>query len=127
MTDLLAQEVNVSVISEYVAQQSDPSLEKFVYQYTVTIANEGSHPVTILARHWLITDGNGKLNEVQGDGVIGETPTIEAGDSFTYTSAAMLETQLGTMQGSYTAQGQNHVQFKIPIPVFRLEVPGVVH
>ncbi|GLP97344.1 Co2+/Mg2+ efflux protein ApaG [Paraferrimonas sedimenticola] len=127
MTSLLAQDVKISVVTEYVPQQSQPEDDKYLYQYTITIANQGAVAVTLLSRHWLITDGNGKVNEVQGDGVIGKTPTIEPGESFTYTSAAMLETQMGTMQGCYTMNCELEERFQVTIPVFRLAVPGIVH
>ncbi|MGH8594499.1 MAG: Co2+/Mg2+ efflux protein ApaG, partial [Gammaproteobacteria bacterium] len=95
--------------------------------YTITISNTGAVAATLLGRHWIITDANGKVQEVRGRGVVGEQPCLEPAQAFRYTSAAVLETPVGTMEGSYQMLADDGVNFEAPIPVFRLSVPHTLH
>ena len=119
--------VCVQVQSFYVASQSAPDEDRYVFAYTVTVRNLGRDKVQLLSRYWLITNGNGRETEVQGEGVVGEQPHIAAGDEFQYTSGAMLETPMGTMQGHYVMIDAQGTQFHVDIPVFRLAVPSRIH
>ena len=119
--------VCVQVQSVYIESQSAPELERYVFAYTVTIRNLGRMPVQLLGRYWLITNGNGRETEVQGEGIVGVQPHIDAGDEYQYTSGAVLETPLGTMQGHYEMIDAQGNAFRIAIPVFRLAVPTLIH
>lgn len=119
--------VSVQVQSLYIESQSQPDHERYVFAYTVTIRNLGRSAVQLLSRYWLITNGNGRETEVQGEGVVGEQPHIEPGDEFQYTSGAVIETPLGTMQGHYDMVDAQGNPFRVAIPVFRLAVPIVIH
>ena len=119
--------IRVSVETSYLAEQSEPGGARYVFSYTITIQNDGSEPAKLLRRHWIITDANGKVQEVRGDGVVGEQPHLAPGQGFRYSSGAILETPVGTMQGSYqmvTDQGRN---FDAPIAPFRLAMPGILN
>jgi ApaG protein len=111
----------------YIEAQSSPEQNRYVFAYTVTITNVGSTPAKLLTRHWLITDANGKIQEVNGEGVVGEHPHLNPGDSFRYTSAAMIETPVGVMQGKYQMQSDNGESFKASIPRFTLSIPRTLH
>ena len=117
--------ISVSVEPEYLEDRSDPSEQRFFWAYTVEIANDTAAPVQILARHWIITDQNGRREDVRGLGVVGEQPLIEPGESFTYTSGCPLPTPSGTMVGSYEAIGEDGRVFSVDIPAFSLDIPGV--
>ena len=119
--------VCVQVQSFYVESQSSPDEERYVFAYTITIRNLGRDNVQLLSRYWLITNGNGRETEVQGEGVIGEQPLIPSGDEYQYTSGAVLETPMGTMQGHYVMVDDRGEQFHVDIPVFRLAVPSRIH
>jgi ApaG protein len=123
----MTQLIRVNVETHYVADQSDPGSQRFVFAYTITILNEGSEPARLLRRHWLITDANGKVQEVRGDGVVGEQPHLRPGQGFRYSSGAILETPVGTMQGSYCMETDQGANFDAPIAPFRLAVPGILH
>lgn len=111
----------------YIEAQSSPEENRFVFAYTITITNVGSTAAKLLTRHWLITDANGKVQEVNGDGVVGEQPYLTPGDSFRYTSAAMIETPVGVMQGKYQMQADNGESFSAPVPRFTLTIPRTLH
>jgi ApaG protein len=111
----------------YIEAQSIPEQNRYVFAYTVTITNVGSIPAKLLTRHWQITDANGKIQEVNGEGVVGEHPYLQPGDSFRYTSAAMIETPVGVMQGKYQMLSDNGESFKAPIPKFILSIPRTLH
>ncbi len=111
----------------FIAEQSVPEQNKYVFAYTITITNQGSMPAKLLHRYWLITDSNGKLQEVSGDGVIGKQPYLKPGDSFRYTSGAIIETAVGTMQGLYTMQPDEGENFNATIPKFTLSIPRTLH
>jgi len=119
--------MSVQVQSLYIASQSSPEEERFVFTYTITIRNLGRNAVQLLGRYWLITNGNGRETEVQGEGVVGEQPVIAPGSEFQYTSGAVIETPMGTMQGHYVMQDEEGETFHIDIPVFRLAVETHIH
>ncbi|MCZ2721160.1 Co2+/Mg2+ efflux protein ApaG [Marinomonas sp. 15G1-11] len=119
--------VTVDVISHYLAEQSLPEDLRFVFSYHVTIKNEGEHAAQLLSRHWIITDGNEKVQEVKGPGVIGKTPWLQPGESFQYSSGAILNTMVGTMQGSYQMISEDGAEFIADIQPFALAVPNQVH
>ena len=118
--------IRVEVETAYRDDQSDPNDGRYVFSYTITIRNEGDVPARLLTRHWLITDANGKVQEVRGDGVVGEQPYLKPGQGFRYSSAARIETPVGAMQGSYQMVGDDGIQFDAPIPPFRLAMPGIL-
>lgn len=120
-------EVSVSVEPNYLADQSAPDEERFVFSYTVTIRNTGEKPARLLTRHWIITDGNGKTQEVRGEGVIGETPHLAPGEQYRYTSGTVSETPVATMQGSYQMLADDGTRFEADIPVFTLSMPHILH
>lgn len=117
----------VQVQSVYIKAQSSVEDERYVFAYTVTIRNLGRYPVQLLGRYWLITNANGRETEVQGEGVVGVQPHIAPGGEYQYTSGAVLETPLGTMQGHYDMIDEEGKPFTIDIPVFRLAVSTLIH
>jgi ApaG protein len=119
--------IGIEVDTRFLPEQSDPENKRYVFAYTITIRNCASVPAKLLTRHWIITDASGQVQEVRGDGVVGEQPYLRPGDSFRYTSGAVLETPVGTMQGSYQMIGDDGRRFEAPIPVFRLSVPNVLN
>jgi ApaG protein len=119
--------IRVDVETSYLSDQSDPQEKRYVFSYTITIRNEGQQPAKLLSRHWLITDANGKIQEVRGDGVVGEQPHLKPGQGFRYSSGAVLETPVGAMQGSYQMLADDGERFDAAIAPFRLAIPGVLH
>ncbi len=119
--------IRVDVETNFVDEQSDPRERRFVFAYTITIRNEGQVPARLLTRHWIITDANGKVQEVRGDGVVGEQPYLKPGQGFRYSSGAIIETPVGAMQGSYQMVGDDGQHFDAPIAPFTLAMPGVLH
>lgn len=119
--------VRVEVESEYVPDQSDPQTQFYFFAYHITITNEGTQPVQLLNRHWIITDGDGRIEEVKGPGVIGEQPTLEPGDSFNYSSFCPLPTPMGSMRGTYDMRLPDGEHFDAKIPEFKLEPMGTLH
>jgi ApaG protein len=119
--------IRVEVETSYIEEQSDPRDKRFVFSYTITIRNEGQIPARLLTRHWIITDANGNVKETRGDGVVGEQPYLKPGQGFRYSSGAVIETPVGTMQGSYQMMADNGQHFDAPIAPFRLAIPGVLH
>ncbi len=120
-------EIRIEVATNYVDDQSEPDVGRYVFAYTITIENLGDLPARLLSRHWVITDANGKVQEVSGDGVVGEQPHLRPGEEFRYSSGAVLETPVGAMQGLYRMQAENGVDFDAPIAAFTLAVPGLLH
>ena len=118
--------ISVEVETSYVDEQSDPNERRYVFSYTITIRNEGVVPARLLTRHWIITHGNGKVQEVRGDGVVGEQPHLKPGQGFRYSSGAVLETPVGAMQGSYEMIDDDGQRFDVPIRPFRLAMPGIL-
>ena len=123
MSDAIYQ-IEVTAKSVYVAERSSPSQDRYFFAYTITIRNSGNIPAKLLARHWIITDGSGGEQEVHGDGVVGEQPHMQPGQGFQYTSAAMLETPVGSMHGSYQMIADDGAEFDAPIVPFSLAVPS---
>lgn len=126
MTDALYQ-IEVQVSPRFLPAQSEIEQSRFAFAYTVTITNHGELPVQLLTRHWIITDGDGKTQEVRGEGVIGEQPTLAPNEQFTYTSGTLMTSQVGNMHGSYRMQASDGHQFDAVIPPFLLAVPGALH
>jgi ApaG protein len=120
-------EIGIHVATHFVDEQSEPDVDRYVFAYTITIENRSDVPAQLLSRHWVITDANGKVQEVSGDGVVGEQPKLEPGETFRYSSGAVLETPVGAMQGSYRMHADDGADFDAPIPPFTLAVPGVLH
>ena len=116
-----------ALTAEYSPDRSKPAESQWFFVYTITIANEGTETVKLLTRHWIITDANGRTEEVRGDGVVGEQPRLEPGEQFVYTSGATLPTAVGTMEGSYDMVGDDGTRFDAPIPPFTLAVPRTLH
>jgi len=127
----LTDSIVVTAVSRYQEEQSAPEQARYVFSYTITIENRGDTPAQLLTRHWLITDSNGSVQEVHGDGVIGEQPVIAPGAKHTYSSGAILKTPVGTMEGTYgmkTATGNSSEErFDARIPVFRLAIPDILN
>ena len=119
--------IQIEVTTRYLYKHSEPAKKRYVFAYSIEITNHGVESVTLLNRHWHITDDNNKVEEVIGEGVIGQQPEIAPGKSFNYTSGAVIETELGTMQGSYEMQTSAGEKFKAPIPTFLLSLPRIVH
>jgi ApaG protein len=120
-------DIQVSVKTSYLAAQSTPHEQRYVYTYTITIANNSDEPAQLISRHWLITDANEKLQEVQGMGVVGEQPHIKPGESYTYTSGVILETETGLMEGTYHMRADDGAMFDAEIPPFALVPPHAIH
>ena len=119
-------DIRINVDTHYVDEHSEPAIGRFVFSYTITIANQGLVAAKLLSRHWIITDANGKVQEVRGDGVVGEQPHLNPGETFRYSSGAVIETPVGSMHGSYSMQADNGTNFNAPIAPFTLAVPGVL-
>jgi ApaG protein len=117
----------VEVETRYLEEQSEPEAQRFVFAYTITMRNSGHVAAKLLTRHWLITDANGQVQEVRGEGVVGEHPHLQPGQGFRYSSGAVLETPVGSMHGSYQMLGDDGERFEAPIPAFRLAMPGVLN
>ena len=120
-------DIGIAVSTNYVDEQSEPDSDRYVFSYTITISNNGELPARLISRHWVITDANGKVQEVTGDGVVGEQPHLNPGEVFRYSSGAILETPVGAMQGLYRMEADNGVNFDAPIAPFTLAVPGLLH
>ncbi|MCF7970839.1 MAG: Co2+/Mg2+ efflux protein ApaG [Methylococcaceae bacterium] len=117
----------VVVKTRYMEEQSKPSEHKYAFAYTITIANVGTIAAKLLSRHWLITDSNGKVEDICGDGVIGKTPYLKPGEAFTYTSGALINTAVGVMQGKYMMVSDTGEKFDALIPQFTLSIPRTLH
>ncbi|HEK0908392.1 Co2+/Mg2+ efflux protein ApaG [Pseudomonas machongensis] len=120
-------QIDVNVVTRFLKEQSDPENNRFAFAYTITVSNNGTLKAKLRARHWLITNGDGAVEEVRGDGVIGQQPTIDPGQSYTYSSGAVISTRVGTMQGSYQMFAEDGTRFDAEIAPFRLAVPGALH
>lgn len=120
-------QVDVSVVTRYLTEQSQPEHDRFAFAYTITVQNNGQLPAKLLSRHWVITDGDGHVEEVRGEGVVGQQPLIAAGESHTYTSGTVMTSKVGTMQGTYQMLADDGKRFDAIIKPFRLAVPGALH
>lgn len=117
----------VEATPHYIENQSSAEEDRYVFAYTISISNAGSNAAKLLSRRWLITDANGKVQEVKGEGVVGEQPYLRPGEVFRYTSGAIIETQVGVMQGEYLMISDEGEHFNAPVPKFTLSVPRVLH
>jgi ApaG protein len=122
-----AHSIQIQVATDYMDDQSEPDAGRYVFAYTITISNQGDVAAKLLSRHWVITDANGKVQEVSGDGVVGEQPYLNPGERFRYSSGAVIETPVGAMQGRYRMKSEHGDSFYAPIEPFTLAVPGLLH
>jgi ApaG protein len=120
-------QIAITVRTWFVDDQSEPAQSRYVFAYNIKIENQGEVPAQLISRHWVITDETGKVQEVRGEGVIGEQPHLRPGESFEYTSGAVLETSLGTMRGSYHMQADDGLAFDAEIAPFTLCIPRTLH
>jgi ApaG protein len=120
-------DIRIQVATSYVDHESEPDSDRYVFAYTITISNSGDIPAQLISRHWVITDANGKVQEVNGDGVVGEQPKLNPGEEFRYSSGAVLETPVGAMQGLYRMEADGGDSFDALIAPFTLAVPGLLH
>ncbi|TDJ31539.1 MAG: Co2+/Mg2+ efflux protein ApaG [Gammaproteobacteria bacterium] len=119
--------LNIEVQTRYLQEESVPEDNRFVFAYTITIQNTGDVAARLMKRAWQITDSNGNIQEVTGEGVVGEQPRLEPGEGFRYSSGAVLETEVGTMSGSYTMLADDGLEFDVEIPKFTLSTPRTLH
>jgi len=120
-------DIGITIETEFLEAQSQPKDNKYVFSYTITIINDSPEQVQLLSRHWLIKDANYKVEEVIGEGVVGEKPILAPQSGYQYSSGAILETEVGTMEGFYHFQGKNEEYIKVPIPKFILSIPRQLH
>ena len=124
---MAAYEFAVTVRTQYLAEQSNPERDQYVFSYTITIRNTGSVAAQLISRHWVITDANNKVQEVRGLGVVGHQPLLQPGEQVEYTSGTQLETQQGSMAGEYFFVAEDGHRFEVPIPEFVLSLPHTLH
>ncbi|TXI11379.1 MAG: Co2+/Mg2+ efflux protein ApaG [Rhizobium sp.] len=127
MSNTVTKGVRIIVKPRYVPEQSEPAEHQYLFAYHITIRNEGLETVQLLSRHWIITNGEGKVDEVRGPGVVGHQPTLKTGEEFEYTSGCPLNTPVGTMHGSFQMTTDSGVQFDAFIDAFRLAVPSALN
>jgi ApaG protein len=120
-------DIRVEVATRYLPEQSDPESDRYVFSYAITITNVGSIAAQLISRHWLITDADGKVQEVRGLGVVGNQPLLQPGEKFEYASGSALETPVGTMKGTYQMVAEDGTQFDARIPEFVLSMPRTLH
>lgn len=120
-------QIDVSVVTRFLPEQSDTDNERYAFAYTITVTNNGALPAKLISRHWVITHGDGKTEEVRGSGVVGQQPLIAPGQSHTYSSGAVLTSKVGTMGGTYQMFAEDGHRFDAVIKPFRLAVPGALH
>lgn len=126
-SEALTQGVRVEVESEYISDQSDPQNQFYFFAYHISISNEGAEPVQLINRHWVITDGDGKVEEVKGPGVVGDQPNLDPGDSYSYSSFCPLKTPMGTMKGTFEMQLESGERFDAEVAEFKLEPQYTLH
>lgn len=119
-SDVVTQGIRVLAAAQYLPDESEPDEARFVYGYRITLANEGAKPAQLLARHWVILDGEGKRRDVKGPGVVGQQPRLEPGERFSYTSFSPLATTWGTMEGSFTFRYDDETTFEVAVGRFLL-------
>lgn len=120
-------EFSVTAAPQFLAEQSDPEADQYVFAYTITVRNTGESTAQLVSRHWIITDADGKVEEVKGEGVVGEQPILRPGEAFRYTSGCPLETPVGSMRGTYHCVAEDGTHFDAEIPEFVLSMPRVLH
>ncbi|KDE40967.1 MAG: Co2+/Mg2+ efflux protein ApaG [Nitrincola lacisaponensis] len=126
-TSSLGDNIQIHIETAYLNEQSDPEAHRYVFSYHITITNHNSFPVQLISRRWVITDGNEQIQEVMGEGVVGEQPVIQPGESYSYTSGTVLPTEVGSMQGHYAMVSEALGEFIAPIPPFTLALPNALH
>jgi ApaG protein len=119
--------ITIRAQAAFIPEQSDAAKRRYVFAYRITITNTGTVASQLVTRHWIITDADGHVDEVKGDGVVGEQPLLQPNESFEYTSGAAIATPVGTMRGSYQMIAQDGVRFDAPIPEFTLAMPRTLH
>ena len=119
--------IRLKVTTSYLKEQSAPDENRYVFSYTINIKNLGNNSAKLISRQWIITDSNGNIQEVSGDGVVGQQPKINSGEEFTYTSGTIIKTPVGTMEGRYFMEDMNNKSFEAPIAPFTLAVPGLIN
>jgi ApaG protein len=127
MSESKRYEFTVSPKVTFLADQSDPDKNHFVFAYTITVTNTGSVAAQLVSRHWIITDADHRVQEVKGQGVVGKQPLLKPGESFEYTSGASIPTAVGTMRGSYRMVAEDGLAFDVPIAPFTLSIPRTLH
>jgi len=127
MPDTDKYQIEIHPMPQYIAEQSDPENDRYIFAYTITIKNVGSVPAQLVSRHWIITDGNNEVQEVRGLGVVGKQPLLQPGESFQYTSGSSLTTAIGTMKGAYQMVAEDGTHFEAVIPEFVLASPRALH
>lgn len=120
-------DMSVVVQAQYLADQSDPANQAYVFAYTVRITNSGQRPAQIISRHWVIVDGHNVREDVRGLGLVGQQPLLAAGETFEYTSGCPLKTPVGSMRGTYLCVGEDGVPFDVAVPEFVLAMPRTLH
>lgn len=126
-TTALNKSIAIEVKTRFLEEQSEPQAARYVFGYTITLTNNGPGDVQLISRHWIITDDNGEVQEVQGTGVVGEQPVISPGANYSYSSGVILATETGTMTGTYQMRATDGEQFDAPIPAFALVPPHRLH
>ena len=119
--------IRIKVTTNYLKEQSAPDENRYVFSYAINIKNLGSNSAKLISRQWIITDSNGNIQEVNGDGVVGQQPNINSGEEFTYTSGTIIKTPVGTMEGRYFMEDINNKRFEALIAPFTLAVPGLIN
>ena len=119
--------IRIKVTTNYLKEQSAPDENRYVFSYTINIKNLGNNSAKLISRQWIITDSNGNIQEVNGDGVVGQQPNINPGEDFTYTSGTIIKTPVGTMEGRYFMEDINNKRFEALIAPFTLAVPGLIN
>lgn len=127
MAEANKHDIKINVATHYLPDQSEPAAARFVFAYTVTITNSGNVTAQLISRHWIISDADGKVQEVRGLGVVGQQPLLKPGEHFEYTSGSALATPVGTMKGSYHMVAEDGTQFEATIPEFVLSMPRTLH
>ena len=120
-------QIAARAVPQFIADQSDPASERYVFAYTITFENVGTVAAQVISRHWIITDGNSRVQEVRGLGVVGQQPLLRPGENFEYTSGCQLDTAVGTMRGSFQVTADDGTQFEAVIDEFTLSIPRVLH
>ncbi|HEY8607020.1 MAG TPA: Co2+/Mg2+ efflux protein ApaG [Noviherbaspirillum sp.] len=122
-----AYEFSVTVRTRYIEEQSDPDRSSYVFAYTITIRNTGTVGAQLISRHWIVVDGNNRVEEVRGLGVVGHQPLLKPGEQFEYTSGTALATPQGSMTGTYFCVAEDGERFEASIPEFILSLPRTLH
>jgi len=127
MTDSTKYNITVTPAAQFIPEQSDEAADRYVFAYTITIANTGTVAAQLISRHWIITDAHEEVQNVSGEGVVGEQPLLKPGQKFQYTSGTAIATPVGSMRGSYQMVAEDGERFEAEIPEFMLSMPRVLH